>query len=440
MGRMTAPGGSAGGPGRAAADRLRRLRRIAFVIAAVLWLPGCIDAYYREPYIPFQESTYASLYPYYAEYCALSEFDKKKGFGVPLDSGGPGGHSVFYLNGVCRVRGADYPVLELCPVSPAGMAGRGVGLSVNGHYRNASWTATEGRAFFFRGAVRPGEGVTRADYERTQRQAEAKGILDGVVFHRWALANRPRGMSVRDYKYAISIATDYAVGLARDRYCARVPLDRARMAVIVRYLNALNAPYRSGRKVFHWNVLTDNCAYLAHDALAAVGVWSGFRIGRPLLFAAFDFPVPKNEFVNLVRRTNDLPIGDPGALYDDPTTRAALLRFGWLPTEPGALAEARPALQPNAVYGTRLRLIFYDEPIFGHYQTWFDQIFAAPRYTNLMANLAYFSRLYANIMARPRQPQASPARAAFDRRYYELIAREKAKVDAMRAELAGTEG
>ncbi len=55
--------------------------------------------------------------------------------------------------------------------------------------------------------------------------------------------------------YDMSIATDYAVGLGRDRYCARVPLDRTKMAAVVGYLNQVNAPYRSGLKVFHWNVL-----------------------------------------------------------------------------------------------------------------------------------------------------------------------------------------
>ena len=37
-------------------------------------------------------------------------------------------------------------------------------------------------------------------------------------------------------------------------------------------------------------------------------MWSEWPTHRPLLISAFDFPVPKNEFVNLMRRTNDLPI------------------------------------------------------------------------------------------------------------------------------------
>jgi hypothetical protein len=107
---------------------------------------GCINAYYRRR-TDVDERVYASFYPYFAEYCAVSEFNKKKGLGVELEGGGPGGHSVFYLNGACRVRDAGYPVLALCSDSPDAMAGRGVGLSVNDHYENANWTATEGRTF-----------------------------------------------------------------------------------------------------------------------------------------------------------------------------------------------------------------------------------------------------------------------------------------------------
>ena len=50
-------------------------------------------------------------------------------------------------------------------------------------------------------------------------------------------------MPKTDFMYDMSIATDYAIGFGRDRYCARAPLDRAKMAAAVAYLNAVNAPY-----------------------------------------------------------------------------------------------------------------------------------------------------------------------------------------------------
>ena len=419
---------------------LARLRGFACAGAIAIALPGCISTAFLASRTTIDEPTYTSIYPYYAEFCAVSEFSKKKGLGVDIEGGGPGGHAVFYLNGACRVQDAGYPELTLCGDPPDQMAGRGVGLSVNDHYMNANWGATEGRAFFYDGDIAPNEGVTHAAYARTQAMAKTMGILDGIAFHPSVFADKPASMSERDFKYEVSVGTDYAIGLARDRYCARVPLDRDRMSTIVRYLNTLNEPYRSGRKEFQWNVLRNNCAYLAHNALAAVGFWPAWSTERSLLVAAFSFPVPKNEFVNLMRRTNDMDIAYPDAVYADDRARTTLLDQGRLPTQPGALAAARPAMQPNEVYNTSLRLIFYDDPTFGHYQTRFERIFHEPRYTDLGSNLKYFSMLYATILARHREPDASPARAAFGRHYDDAIGNEKATVDAMLARLRGATG
>lgn len=417
------------------------LRALVPVLCASIGLAACTDPYFTVAESPPNERLYTALFPYYAEFCALSEMSKKPGHGIAMPSGGPGGHSVLYLNGVCRVAEAGYPTIALCPAGGS-MVGRGVGLSVNAHYRNANWIAVEGRDFFFDGAIAPGRALTEAGYERTQAMAKRRRIFDGVVFHPSVFADKPAGMSDRDYMYEISVATDYAVAFGRDRYCARVPLERAEMATIVDYLNGLNEPYRTGSKIFEWDVLRNNCAHVAHNALAAAGLWGEWETDRFILIAALDFPVPKNEFVNVVRRTNDMPLADPAALYDDPTTRAALLRGGRVATAPGALAQAERAMHPNPLYDTDLRLMFYDEPIlFGHYQEWFDHIFAERRYTDLRANLVHFSALYAAIIAAP-TAWATPStgsgggeRAAFAKAYRRYIERQKEAVDRRLAAL-----
>jgi hypothetical protein len=264
--------------------------------------------------------------------------------------------------------------------------------------------------------------------------AEKMGILDGVVFHQEVFDDQPAGMPKTAYMYDMSVATDYAVAFGRDRYCARVPLDRAKMAAIVAYLNKINAPYRSGERVFHWNVLENNCTHLAHNVLAVAGVWSEWPTGRPFFISAFDFPVPKNEFVNLMRRTNDMPITDRDALYDDTAARATVLNWHYIPTRPGGLAEAVRAIQPNEVYNTHLRLIFYDEPTFGHYQQRFDAIFSDPRYTDMHANQRHFSALYSAALAAMRtggsaMTRTTADRTAFDDAYDGVIEHEKARLD-----------
>jgi hypothetical protein len=385
------------------------------------------------------ELVYTARHPYYVEICALSELKKKRGFGVDLASG-IGGHAVMYLNGVCRDRAAPYPILRLCPAETA--AKHGVGLSVNEHYKNANWVATEGRNFFLYGALKPGERLTRAAYERTQAHAKAMGIFDGVVFHDVVFDDMSPGMSPRDHMYEVSVASDYAIGFGRNRYCARVPLDRERMAQVVGYLNGLNAQYGNNAKAFKWDLLRDNCCHVAHDALATADVWGDWPKARSTIAAAYDFPVPKNEFVNLVRRTNDLPIEDLNAVFDDRAARRALLRWDTLPTAPGALAEAEPAVQSNEIYGTDLSLIFYDVPYLGPYQRRFDRIFADRRYFRLSDNLEYFADRYRTI-ERNRQSLAMVLEgrgamtrrerdelAQFYERYYRYVDRKAAEVRA----------
>ncbi len=402
--------------------------RLACVLAAALCLIGCSTPFDVPP-SPDNESAYFLLYPFYVELCAVSQIKKKPGVGVDT-SGGPGGHTVFFLSRVCRDRDAHYPTLVMCtPDTPGGE--QGVGLSVNAHFQNANWVATDGRDFVFTGDLKPGERLSRAAYKRTQKIAQAKDIYDGIVFHSEVFDDMPPGMDRRDFMYEVSVATDYAVAFARDRYCGRVPVTRAQMVKIIDYLNNENAPYRDG-KTFVWNVLENNCTHLAHNALAAADVWDNWPTDRFFLISAFDFPVPKNEFVNIMRRTNDTDLTDPSALYADDSMRRSLEKDGGLPTGPGGLAEAVPAVQNNDIYNTDVNLIFYDEPILGHYQRDFDAIFAEPRYTDLRANLDYFAALYskvkAELAAKPK-PSAGGL-GAFTARYAQYIDRELADVGA----------
>ena len=367
---------------------------------------------------------YERFYPYYAELCALSELRKKPGFGIPLRSG-MGGHSLLYLNGVRLDRGQGYPVLELCAPETAPGA-HGVGISVNSHYKNANWVATEGRDFLWRGALAPGERLTRESYERTQHHAKAMGVLDGVEFHDHLFRGKPSGMAERDYMYEISVATDYAARFGRDIFRARVPLDRVRMAAVVNFLNELNAPYREGARVYQWKLFNDNCGHVAHNALAAAGIWAPWPTGQFFARAAFNFPVPKNELVDLALRVNDLPIQNPAAIYADEQTRRAFLATGALPAAAGGLTIAAPAVADNDVYDIdRLRLIFYDNPFWGPYRRRFARIFSEPRYRDLRANLRYFEALYARALeARGGGGQSS----GFRRRYDEYVAQEAAKI------------
>ena len=359
----------------------------------LILLSACANARFDVPGAA-NEAVYVAQHPYYAEYCALSQIKKIEGFGADI-RGEIGGHAVFYINGARAIPG--YPTLAL------GGPDDGAGLSMNEHFANAKWAATPGRAFFFDGDLAPGEPLTRARYATVQAEAKRRGIYDAITFHDSVFAPMPATWERDDWKYEMSVGTDYAVGLGRGRYCARVPLTRDQTAKMIDFLNAENAPYREGRQVFRWSIFNDNCIHLAHNALAAAGLWDVWPTNRFLPFAVLDFPVPRNEFVNLMRRTNDAWLPDPGAVYADLPARQDLLQHNRLPTLPGALAEAKPPATPNEIYETSLKMIFYDDPILGRYQPRFDRIFADPRYLDATANQAHFATLARQALTN-RQP------------------------------------
>jgi hypothetical protein len=383
----------------------------------------------------FNEAAYDTQHPYYLEFCALSEIQKKPGFGADI-RGGVGGHSTIYLNGVCRV-GDGYPEVEVCPNDSGS---NGVGLSVNSHFANANWVAIPGRDFFYHGDLKPGQPLTREVYNATKAHAKYLGIYDAVRFHNDVFEDMPAGYTPESFKYEVSIGTDYATGYARDRYCARVPVSKEQMARITDYLNGLNRPYRDGKAEYEWSVLNDNCIHVAHNALTAIGFWPLWATKQFFLIAAFDFPVPKNEFVNIMRRANDMPIEDLLAIWNDRPTRRALLAGEGLPTREGAVATFEPVVQKNLLYETDLQLIFYDEPMFGHYEDWYRRIITQPRYSDLRADRQYFAKRYARIEVE-RRPlswwlNTHPALASerdfpeFYTRFYADVARRAAKIAA----------
>ena len=190
------------------------------------------------------------------------------------------------------------------------------------------------------------------------------GILDGVVFHRKVFDDQPPECPKTDFHVR-------HVGRHRLRggFCAR-SLLRAGAAGSGEDggHRRLSEPGQRAVPVRTTGVPMERAGEQLHASGAQRAgrgrLWPEWPTDRPLLISAFDFPVPKNEFVNLMRRTNDMPIADPGALYDDTAARAAIQNWHSIPTRPGGLAEAERVVQPNEVYNTHLRLIFYDEPTF----------------------------------------------------------------------------
>ena len=348
------------------------MSRLALLVLSAGWLPACSTLPVPTDKPPVDEQAYTAAHPYYFEFCALSEIQKKPGYGADI-RGGVGGHSTMYLNGACLM-GDGTQTLRLCDARD-GADTDGVGISANSHFINANWIAIPGRNFFYHGDLQPGQRLTHAIYDETKAHAERIGLYNGVRFHDRVFRDLPPGYQREDFKYEVSIGTDYAIGYGRDRYCARVPLSGDEISRMIAYLNALNRPYQAGEAVYEWSVLNDNCIHVAHNALWQAGFWPPWPTHRFIVVAALDFPVPKNEFVNIMKRTNDLPIDDLSAVWNDKAARAAVLRGDDLPTRADAIADFEPVARDNDLYETNLQLIFYDEAIlFGHYETNYRRI------------------------------------------------------------------
>ena len=410
------------------------MQRLFVVLAGALAVAGCAATLPIPSNLqPLDETAYTAEHPYYLEFCALSEVQKNPGYGADI-RGGVGGHSTIYLNGVCRTDDG-YPEVRVCPTDPAS---NGVGLSVNAHFANANWVAIPGRDFFYHGDLKPGQPLTRAIYDATKAHAKRLGFYDSIRFHDRVFDDMPQDFSRDAFKYEVSIATDYAIGYGRDRYCARVPVSKVQMARITGYLNGLNRPYRDGKAEYKWSVLSDNCIHVAHNALTAIGFWPLWATHRFILVAAFDFPVPKNEFVNIMHRANDMPLEDLLTVWNDRPVRTALLAGEELPTREGALATFEPVVGQNALYQTDLQLIFYDEPMFGPYEGLYRQIVRQPRYTDPQADRRYFEARYTSIESQ-RRPLAwwlnrypdllsEPEFPNFYARFYQQIAHRAAMI------------
>ncbi len=216
------------------------------------------------------------------------------------------------------------------------------------------------------------------------------------------------------------------------------------MVQMVTELNAINARYRNGPETYQAGVFQDNCVHLPHNALAATDFLGRLADDSFLLFAIFDFPVPKNEFVNVMRRSNDVPLDNLVSLYRDPAARHDLLQYGRLPTEPGAICVFPTVWRNNDVYDTNLDLIFFDEAIFGRYRHRFDRIFSESRYYDLDANRSYFESMYQRIEA-DRKPvdwwlvRLGPAPASkrrdfrrFYAQFYHYVRTQRAQLDDAR--------
>src|SRR5215475_11154984 len=129
------------------------------------------------------DTAYEKLFPYYVELCAASQFRSKE----TGEGGGPAGHAILYIKGACKDDDAPFPQLRRCRAIATDLNDpeHGAGVSVNQLFRNVNWVAVPSYGLVFQGGLAPGERLTRARFKAVEQAAMAKGIYNGVAFHRF---------------------------------------------------------------------------------------------------------------------------------------------------------------------------------------------------------------------------------------------------------------
>lgn len=342
------------------------------------------------------EPAYEELFPYYAELCAVSRFNR-----LGVEHGGAAGHAVLYLKGACRDEGAPFPTLRMCPevVNDERDSRHGVGVSVNAAYKNVNWVAYPGRRLFFNGNLARGQTLTQEHFDATIHKIVELGVLRGVEVDEKRLVFTHPEAPLEERVAESLLGTDVAIRFARSVWCASVPLERAQLERAVGHLNELNRRYAESETPWSYSLYYDNCVRALHDSLAAAGVWEAVKERSRFLGQLFQMKVPANELGQLAERITGFPIQDFDAVRRDAAASESLRVFGWLPSRPGALLKTAPVHRPNQLYDTSLQMFVVEGP--GERATGqFHELAVDARFTQLEPNLLYYEERYREILAR----------------------------------------
>ena len=383
------------------------------------------------------DARYETLFPYYVELCAVSQFR-------PVDrrNGGSPGHAAMYLKGACRDQDAPYPKLRRCvgavndPDSPE----HGVGISVNRWLRNVNWLAFDGRGLLFEGRVEPGEAVTQARLEAVSREAIDAGVYRGVEL--WPYPTETPSSTLLDFVMNHSAGTDFALRYARSALCGRVPVEPEMLDEIVHFLNDLNREFATGTEDYRWSGYADNCVHTLRNALAAASVWDPISVRVAKLLQLFHLAVPANEAINLAALGTLGPVDSYPRIFNDDPMRDAMLEFGWLPTRHGALLVSLPVHPNNQLFDPQPRLFVLQSPVSMRSTRKLLAMLDDPRFTEVDANLRHFEEIYQQILARRDQPDGAFAQLRGDRyrrvrrRYFSVIEDGLREVEQLQAGLS----
>jgi len=340
-----------------------------------------------------EEQTYDSLFPTYAEACSGSQ-------DLPLEGakGGFIGHEVLYLRGLCRDENSTYPKLRDCTANDKEP---GVGISVDEVFKNVNWVAIDSRNFMFRGDLDDNQPLTKEVQEATINKAVARGYFKNIEIDEKDFKGYPAGESKEKWLARESLATSYALNFHRDMLCIRMPLPQNRLERIKDYLNSLNEKYFVGGETYKWNLLTNNCGDVVHNAFAAAGAVNPVRVKAPMPLALVNVISPSNDWAILVQGANR-QTNNAWQVYSTGLMRQSLQEDGWLTSQAGGLVEVFPVhSKDNEIADINTQFHMLGVPGVGLFNQLMKHYLKDPTYTDLKTNLfAAKARLDSNLQSR----------------------------------------
>jgi hypothetical protein len=337
----------------------------------------------------------------------------------------------------------------------------GTGISVNKMFENVTWVAIPGRDEFFRGGLAPEQTLTKDFYEAAIQKATTLGWFAGIRVKDAVIRQRSPTMRPEEFIVRHSIGTDFALSFARTAYCARLPMHRDAIGRVIAYLNSANESAQKNGYV--WNMYTNNCSHVAHNALAAADVCDpkvargpgAINLARDVLSVAkalvlnqmSDFSFPANNFVRLYEAGNDRPIDDVLAAFRNHDVRRTM-DDGWLTTGPGALIATYPIhdARRNQMFAPGRDPFLFSVPMLWDKANTFKMLTrdAPSIVTDLAANLAHYRESYTTTLADRRSVDAKVDLLGgtgdeeefriFYGRFYDHIAEELRRTEARLAE------
>ncbi|HEX3160723.1 MAG TPA: hypothetical protein VHQ45_19540 [Gemmatimonadaceae bacterium] len=416
-------------------------RMLAVALAAVGAL-GCQARTAVAPATPATElATYHRLFPTYARFCAASEIHRE---GEP--AGGVSGHGVLYVRGLVLDTGAPYPRVRLATPAEVSAGTDDVGISVGRYRTTVNWVGIPGAQLFHRGVTYPpADSVDLADVRLTVDTLLGAGVLRGVRGETKQPGEKTARPADSRELAGDMVGTDAAILFARSLECVSIPLSPTMLPAMAEFLNARNAMYAETGRPYRWHLLRNNCTHLAHNAMAATGVFAPLGVDRRGPAELFNVAIPADELAVWLAATDGGPMGEQDdvlAYYRNARWRRLLEEYDWLPHRPGVLAVALRQMptRDSAFFADTTLWFVRAAPLVHARESRVVDALRDPRATDLQANLTWYAERYRNAL-RLQRPADSYAEAvgpgakletfrAFHDRYYRYVARELAAVEA----------